>query len=383
MTATVSIKKGRPNYFVLLRYKDEANGKKIQKWISTDIPVKGNNKRRAEERKNEVLAEYKNRKVDLSKNVLFTVFVKEWLENLRPSIEESTYGSYRQVIHNQIIPFYEPKKLKVKDVTPLHIQQYVNFKLESASPNTVRKHLWNLSKCFDSAIKQNLLTFNPVKGIDKPKKIKYNGAKFYNEKQIDELLSVAKGDILQGIILFAIFYGMRRSEILGLKWSAINFDNKTFQIKHTIVKGEHGLHKKDSTKNDSSNSSMPMPDIIINMLKKLKATQAQNRLLQPNDYIDEGYVFVRADGQVLLPNFVTKRFKRILINNNLEIIRFHDMRHSSASYLLYLGFSMKDIQSWLRHGDIGTSMNIYAHLDMSAKRNIADTLNEKFVAFGT
>ena len=94
----------------------------------------------------------------------------------------------------------------------LHVQQYVNFKLKTVSPNTVRKHLWNLSKCFDSAVKQNIIAFNPVKGIDMPKKIKYTGAKYYTEKQIDDLLAVIKGDIIEGVILVAIFYGMRRSD---------------------------------------------------------------------------------------------------------------------------------------------------------------------------
>jgi len=103
--------------------------------------------------------------------------------------------------------------------------------------------------------------------------------------------------------------------------------------------------------------------------------------LQPNDYIDEGYVFVRDTGQLIPPNYITKHFKKILARNNMPVINFHDLRHSSASYLHYLGFSMKDIQTWLRHGDIGTTMNIYTHIDMSAKRNIADTLNERFRKF--
>ena len=383
MTATLQVKKGRPNYYIVIRYQDETTKKERQRWITTDISVKGDNKRRAEQRRIEVLTEYDGQKIDFSKDILFTVFIKEWLENLKSSIAESTYGSYKQVVYNQIIPFYEPKKLKLKDITPLHIQQYVYFKLESASPNTARKHLWNLSKCFESAIKQNLITFNPVKGIDKPKKIKYTGAKFYNEKQIDELLSVIKGELIEGIILFSVFYGLRRSEVCGLKWSAINFENKTFNIMHTTVQTGTTIYKVDSTKNDSSNSSMPMPDIIISMLKKLKAKQAKNKLLQPNDYIDEGYIFVRDNGQLIPPAYVSKHFQKILERNGLPQIRFHDLRHSSASYLLHLGFSMKEIQMWLRHGDIGTTMNIYAHLDMSAKRNIADTLNEKFVAFGT
>ena len=163
MTATLQIKKNRPNYYILIRYRDEVTGKERQKWETTDISVKGNNKRRAEARLKEVLAEYEQGKVDIGKGVMFTVFIMEWLEILRPSIEAVTYDTYKLIIYNQIIPFYEPMKLKLKDITPLHIQKYVNFKLKSVSPNTVRKHLWNLSKCFDSAIKQKLIVFNPVK----------------------------------------------------------------------------------------------------------------------------------------------------------------------------------------------------------------------------
>ncbi|MDR1689639.1 MAG: site-specific integrase [Clostridiales bacterium] len=216
-----------------------------------------------------------------------------------------------------------------------------------------------------------------------PKKIKYTGAKFYNERQIDELLEVVKNDILEGIILFGVFYGMRRAEIMGLKWSAISFENKTFTIQHTVVQNCNKIYHKDSTKNKSSYRTLPMPGIIIDMLKRIKRNQAQNKLLQPNDYVDDGYIFTRADGRLIMPNYVTKHFKDILIKNKLPIIRLHDLRHSAASYLLYLGFSMKEIQMWLGHGDIGTTMNIYGHLDIEAKRNIADTLNEKFKKFGT
>lgn len=145
MNATVQIKKDRPYYYVVLDYRDDLGNRK-KKWITTDIPIKGNNKRKAEERRKDVLTEYEQKNIDLSKEVLFTVFIKHWLENLRPSIENVTYDTYRLIIYNQIVPFFEPKKLRVKEITPLHIQQYINFKLKSASPNTVRKHLWNLSK---------------------------------------------------------------------------------------------------------------------------------------------------------------------------------------------------------------------------------------------
>lgn len=381
MTATLQIKKERSNYYVLIRYQDNMTGKERQKWITTDIPVKGNNKREANARLKEILSDFEGQNVDLSKDVLFTVFIREWLENLKSAIEAVTYDTYRLIIHNQIIPYYEPKKLKIKDITPLHIQQYVTFKLKTVSPNTVTKHLWNLSKCFDSAVKQKIIAFNPVKMIDKPKRIKYTGAKYYNEQQIDELLDISKGDIIKGIILLAVFYGLRRSEILGLKWGAVDTGHGTITIQHTIVRIDKMLHKKDSTKNKSSYRVLPMPKIIRNMLYALKITQEQNKLLQPNDYINEGYIFTHVDGRLISPNYVTKHFKKLIEKHGLPIIRFHDLRHSTASYLLSLGFSLKDIQAWLGHGDIGTTANLYIHLGMEAKNNIADKLNDKFQRF--
>ena len=121
-----------------------------------------------------------------------------------------------------------------------------------------------------------------------------------------------------------------------------------------------------------------MPEMIVDMLKRIREAQEEYWRLQPNDYVDEGYIFTKPDGHLISPNYVTKHFKDILVKNNLPIIRLHDLRHSSASYLLHLGFKMKEIQMWLGHGDIGTTMNLYAHLDMEAKRNIADTLNDQF-----
>ena len=169
---------------------------------------------------------------------------------------------------------------------------------------------------------------------------------------------------------------------MGLKWKSIDFDNNTLTIQHTVVRVDKILHKKDSTKNKSSYRTMPIPKIINDMLYMLKSRQEENRALQPNDYIDEGYVFTHIDGNLILPNYVTKHFKWLLEKNSLPVIRFHDLRHSSGSYLLFLGFSMKEIQAWLGHGDIGTTMNIYAHLDVSAKQNIAESLNNKFIEMG-
>ena len=123
------------------------------------------------------MVEFIREQTDLSKNDLFVDFMREWLENLRPSIEENTYESYLFTFNKHIKPFFEPKKIKTKDITPTHIQQYIRHKTQNVSANTVRKHLVNISKCLDSAVKQNIIAFNSVKRIDLPKKTKIHRGK--------------------------------------------------------------------------------------------------------------------------------------------------------------------------------------------------------------
>ena len=147
---------------------------------------------------------------------------------------------------------------------------------------------------------------------------------------------------------------------MGLKWDVIDMDSNTITIKHTVTETHNTIHKTDSTKNDSSCAVVPMPGMIKAKLKKWRAQQREHKLLQPNDYNDEGYVCTQVDGSLIKPNYVTQHFKVLLKKSNMPIIRFHDLRHSSANYLKYLGFDLKDIQTWLRHGDIQTTMNIYA-----------------------
>jgi len=381
MTGSITTKKGRPHYYIVLNYLDE-NGKRKRPTINTYIPIKGGNKRAAKEKLKEVLFEYEFQKLDFSrKDEMFVDFMKEWLDNLQFSIEPTTYDGYKLILERKVIPFFQPKRLKLKDVTPEHIQMFVRYHIESVSANTVRKYLTNISKCFDSAVRQNIIAFNPVKRIDLPKKQKYTGAKFYNERLIEQLLTISKGDPLEIVILLAVFYGLRRSECLGIKWSAIDFENGTIAIKHTVVNSSRE-YRKDSTKNNSSNTVIPLAKGIANRLEAWRAEQAYHKHLQPNDYIDEGYVCTQFDGSLIKPNYVSQHFKKLLARNGMPHIRFHDLRHSSAGYLKYLGFDLKDIQTWLRHGDIGTTMNIYVNLDMTAKTKIADRLDACIASFG-
>ena len=382
MTANLHVKEDRPFYHCIIRYTDET-GKMRQKWETSNIPVKGNNKRKAEKWKDEVFAKYAQERTDLNRDTNFVDYMGQWLESHRSSIEGSTYDGYKLIYDKYIKPFFEPKRLRIRDITPSHIQQYIQHCLKSVSANTVHRHLANISKCLDTAIRQNIIAFNPVKRVDLPKKQKFTGAKFYNERQIEQLLTCSKGDPLEIVILLTVFYGLRRSEVLGIKWDAIDFESQTIAINHTVVQGHKEQRRKDSTKTASSNTVVPITGTIKARLKWWKSQQDNHKLLQPNDYIDEGYVCTQIDGSLIKPHYVSEHFKLLLAKNGMPHIRFHDLRHSSAGYLKYLGFDLKDIQTWLRHGDIGTTMNIYVNLDMAAKVNIADKLDARIAGFGS
>ena len=381
VTGCIQTKKDRSNYYVVLSAIDD-NGKRNRKWINTDIPVKGNNKRKAQAKLQDILASYNEDCVDISQDPYFIGFLLQWLETLRVSISPTTYDAYKMVIDVHILPYFEKKKLKVAEVTPAVIQQYVNFKLKNLSPNTVRKHLANISRCYDSAVKQNIIAVNPVKRIEMPKKVKFGGAKHYNERQIEQLLECCKGDPLEIVIVLTLFYGLRRSEVLGLRWDAVDFEAKTIAIKHTVVKVGNTTHKQDRTKNDSSSTTYTIPEKIFSELVRWKERQQNLKLLQPKDYHDTGYICTYNDGRLLSTDYVSHHFALLLKKNNMPSIRFHDLRHSTASYLKHLGFDLKDIQVWLRHKDIQTTMNLYTHLDMEAKSNIANSLDAKFQMLG-
>jgi integrase len=164
-------------------------------------------------------------------------------------------------------------------------------------------------------------------------------------------------------------------------WNAIDFDSKTIAIKHTVVRIGKDIHRQDRTKNDSSRTIFPIPDKIISELRKLYDRQQALKSQQP-DYHDSGYICCKPNGELFRPDFITQHFRCLLKQNGMPHIRFHDLRHSAASFLKYLGFDLKDIQTWLRHSSIDVTMDLYTHLDMTSKLNISNNLDAKFQTLG-
>lgn len=190
---------------------------------------------------------------------------------------------------------------------------------------------------------------------------------------------------LELIIQFAAFYGLRRGEVLGLRWDAVDLEAGTLTVRHIVtnasIEGKQVLVQADRAKTRSSLRTLPLVDAFAQRLRALKEQQEYNEQVCGSCYNRKykGYLFVNEMGDLILPNSVTDGFAKLLAENGLRKIRFHDLRHSCASLLLKQGVPMKQIQEWLGHSDISTTANIYAHLDAQSKQLSAETMEQALV----
>lgn len=266
----------------------------------------------------------------------------------------------------------------------MDIQEYYNILFsDGLSANSVIHHHAIIRKALDYAYKMDIIPNNPADKVQRPKKEQYIGS-FYNENELNELFEKSKDDPLNLMIRMASYYGLRRSEVLGLKWDAFDFDNKTITIKHTVtigrIDGKRQIYSKDRTKNKSSYRTLPLIDDIADRLLEFKGQQEYFKKAFGKSYYnkDKEYVFVKPDGKLTRPDYVSEHFKNLLKNLGLRHIRFHDLRHSCASLLLAKGIPMKAIQEWLGHSNFSTTANIYAHLDSNSKHLSAQAITSAF-----
>jgi len=216
---------------------------------------------------------------------------------------------------------------------------------------------------------------NPIEQVEKPEKNRFVGS-YYTPDEVNQLISLTKGTKLEIAVIFACFYGLRRSECIGLKWSAFDFENNIFYINHTVVlisvNDKRTLVTKDTAKTDATIRTMPLSSDIKKRLFEIKCMQDGNKKRLKKNYNNHwsDYLMVDENGDLISPDYVTDAFRRLTKKNKMRHIRFHDLRHTCSSLLLNKGkgkVTMKDIQEWLGHSDYKTTANIYAHLDLSSK----------------
>lgn len=380
-------------YAILNLY--DTSGKRTQKWVNLDLKDQRGSKTEASYRLNEVLSQYNTGDLYLQEamtyadrernriaNMLVENYLLEWLEQHKPNITASTYLNYKRMINGRMVPFFKPMRLKVKEITGDEINAYyAKIRADGLKGTTAQRHHAMLHRAFKQAVKRRIIASNPCQQADRPKSVPFIGS-YYNAEELKKLLSCIENDPIRLVVELAAYYGLRRSEVLGLKWSAVDFTAKTVSIRHKILEEETKkgtvLKGYDVMKTKSSYRTLPLISHIEEDLLAEKTRQEEMRKTMRGSYSKEytDYICVDALGRLITPQYVSNHFQVILKENGLRKIRFHDLRHSCASLLLANNIPMKMIQDWLGHSDMSTTANIYFHIDSSSKLTSANTIGE-------
>lgn len=312
--------------------------------------------------------------------MLFSDYMLNWLGIIKNSVEEDTYAGYESVVKKRVAPYFEKAGVTLEDLTALDIEGFYKycFNTLAVKGTTVQRYHANIHTALKYAVRHDLIAASPMEKVSRPKAQQFTGA-FYSIEEVERLFEAVKGDPAEFPVLMAAFYGLRRSEIMGLRWQAVDFASNTISIEHTVVQfrsdGKQKIVSKDRMKNKSSCRTMPLVPQFRELLLQMQERQKNCRELCGNCYTNTDYIYVNDLGVPYQPNYVTQHFKIVLQNHGLRIIRFHDLRHTCASLLLKNGVSMKEIQEWLGHSNFSTTANTYAHLDTAAKSASAVKLN--------
>ncbi len=370
-------KKGSKCYSCILKW--EEDGKLKNKETSTGIEIKGNNKRLAKKRVEEIREDFE-KKVTRNgfteyKDMLFETYIEKWVDEQENFLKPTTLSGYRGIVKNHIVPFFSKKQILLVDINPQHIQEYYNSKVKSGlSPGSIQRHHSLIRKALQNAVLKDAVLFNAADRTQRPKQTKY-APKVYDANQLKTLLVAVKGTPIEVPITISCHYALRRGEVLGLQWKNIDFGRRTITICSSVVRAGKTIFQ-NSTKTQSSNRILPMDEDIYNFLMLHKKHQESNRKLFGNMYTDNDFVCTWNDGRPFSPEYLSHAFKRILKKNNLPTIRFHDIRHSVATGLLNSGIDLKLIQEYLGHSTIGITANYYLHPDINEKSKALHQINK-------
>jgi len=312
-------------------------------------------------------------------------FLREWLEKTQKhDVRPRTYERYEEIVRLHIIPILGHHYLQ--KLTPHHIKSFYAKKLDGGfKARTVASFHNVLHKALDTAVKWNLLTSNPCDRVDPPHVEEYE-AQPLDLEQIKKLLAVARDSSIEALLTLTLATGLRRGEILGLKWQDINMKAGTLQIKRILSRvpsklkseGKRG-YIEANTKTKKSRRSIIIAPFALEALKKHRERQLAIKGEAGPLWHERDLVFCTSIGTSVNPDRdIRIPFKKLLQKAELPNVRFHDLRHSAATLLLGMGIHPKIVQEMLGHSSIAITMNIYSHVLPTMQQEAIEKLNEVF-----
>lgn len=304
-------------------------------------------------------------------------------QDLKPKSFQRYHGIYKNYIENT-----DFGNIKLNDLRTTHLQRHYKKLLNNgATPTTIRQINTNLKTCLNEAERQGYIQKNWCKLVTLPKKEDNKEVKVLTKREQEKFLEAIKGHELELLYIVALGTGLRIGEILGLKWSDIDFKNNELHVNRSLQKA--AIYEGDkiaryevqetTPKTKNSLRTIPVPQNIIKKLRAHKKEQNELILLLQEEYDNKNYVFCNKLGKPIEDKRPGRNLKTILTSIGIEPIKFHALRHTYATRLFEAGIPPKTVQHLMGHSDIETTMNIYTHVMKEQKLEAVDKLNEIFV----
>lgn len=310
-------------------------------------------------------------------------FLPHWLENVhKQSIRSRTYERYEEIIRLHLVPGIGHHQLQ--KLSPEHLQSFYTKKLEEGLSATTINHFHNvLHKALETAVRWNLIARNVCDLVSPPRRKRYE-IQPLSVEQVQQLLAATRDHRLEALFLLALATGMRRGELLGLKWQDINFQSETLQVRRMLTrvptkvrKPQGATYVEAEPKTEKGRRNILLPQFVLEALKQHRVLQLEARRAAGVAWQEHDYVFCTSVGTHLHPTRdVLNQLKVLLAKAGLPDIRFHDLRHSSATMLLSMGVHPKIVQEILGHSQISMTMDTYSHVLPTMQKEAMSKLNE-------
>ncbi|WHX68241.1 site-specific integrase [Peribacillus frigoritolerans] len=313
-----------------------------------------------------------NRYLEPSKES-FSSYMEFWFtSHYQKRIKETTASSRKYLMDKHLIRENPFANKPLSKITTEDIDAFYNLKLdEEYSTSTIRKLHQLLNQAFGQAVKWKKISFNPVINADPPS-VKKEEMKIWSFDEIDSFLNHCKGERHYLTFLLAIYTGMRKGELLGLKWSDIDFGKKSIRIQRSLSHIPNKGYRLSTPKTKKSKRQVPIPDFLVKELKAHKERQETQRKRLGEQYQDQDLVICTEIGTLQDPRNVLRVMKRISKAANVTSIRFHDIRHTHASILISEGVDIVKVAARLGHSDPTITLKNYAHLIPNQDDEVAD-----------
>ena len=308
-------------------------------------------------------------------------YLENWLENVqRPKVRISTYVKYQKLMNRYIIP--DLGKISLQKLTPQRVQALYTKRFDAGlKPKTVMSIHGLLHKALDNAVKWNLIIRNVCDAVTPPR-VPKTEKQVLPVSQARLLLEHVKQNRLETLLALAITTGMRRGEILALRWSDVDLVEGNLQIKRTVDYIPHYGYVESEPKTATGRRKVMLAPFVVEMLNAHRAKQMEDRYKVGDKWVDKNLVFCGLEGNFFNPNYLLRVFKKVLIASGLPHMHFHDLRHSAATILLSMNVHPKVVQELLGHSSITITMDLYSHVLPSMQQEVIDKMGDAFQLLG-